>query len=135
MNEEPSRVLVVVFIAMLVIALIMGLVALHAAASTDFDLQRTISRERNNKNLPSRHKKFKRMQMAVLTLGTICMVAALWSATVFYAAAQPGADPDTMGIALSAAFLGLPGACICAYQGKRLSVKCKAITMLMVNKQ
>lgn len=133
MTDEPSPQLIAAAIGMLICAATLGIIALRASMSADFDVYDHMRDEQHHKNLPGRLKKFKLVQRVLIVLGMVCFCGVAWALTVFLEAAQPGEDPESMSVAIFSSGFGFFGFWICVYQSIRMGYRRKAINRLIVD--
>ena len=134
MEDVPTDLLIAAG-AGLTLTLVMCAFALRASASDDFDINHQMNWERHKENLPRRHRRITRVRQALMVLGTICLWGVMWSTWVFMKAAEPGKDPDYVGVAIFVVAIGVFGVGICTYQAAHMFIKGKAIAQLLQEKE
>jgi len=115
-----------------VFSLIMGGIAFHTSATEDLNLQHQIRDEKlfHGDDLPRWYRRTKRTQQVLSVVALACFVGIAWAVHMFSLALEPGADPESTGIAIGAATFGVPGLLICSYQIARFGVRRRAISTI-----
>lgn len=113
-----------------VCAIIVGAIALHASASDDLSVSRQMTLAHIFKDYDQRYQRAKRAQKTILLIALACLGTDVWAAYVFAAALESDKEPTSLSAALPAGAICTVGILICFYQFAHFGVRRRAITKI-----